>query len=150
MAPDTKLNDYVYAPATETAAMAALWIVTAPWAHPLWSQYAFSLVDLTTPVPGQPPVIHLPGATHEFLLFAINPDMPVDKWSDRQPGWLLSPINCGYQFIAESHEAALARIQGYVDLVLAGKLSPDTDFRSMWNSLFEDGHSLVRNVFTGA
>lgn len=149
MITSTKLNDYVYAPATDKTAMGAVWVVTAPWAHPFWSQYAFSLTDLTTPI-GTPPVIHLPGATHEFLLFAIDPDKPVKFWADRPKGCLLSPPNCGYQFIAENNDAALDRIQRCVDRVMHGELSPDTDYRFMWNELFKDGHSLARSMFTDA
>lgn len=128
----------------------AAWAVDAPWAHPAWSQYAVALYDLTTPYQGVTPHLARPGMTHEVMIWAVNPDKPIPaSWPanmDDRPG-LLDPANYGYQFAAASHDAAFARIQALVDQIDQKLLSPDTDFRSVWDGIFADGVSLHHNVF---
>lgn len=116
------------------------WVLKAPWAHPLWHSYAVIIYDLTTKVDGLPdPVIYMEGATHELMVLALNPEKPVG------PGLhFLRPANHGYQFKADSNEAATARVIALLDEMAAGILSPDTDFRSMWDVRFRDGVSLLK------
>lgn len=121
-----------------TPAFGRTWIVNAPWAHPLWSSYAFFLYDLTTEIKGEEPVIYLPGASHELLVYALDP-----KFKDDTPFHRLHPANHGYQFKAESNEAAEARIVAILEEIEAKRLSPDTDFRTMWDVRFADGVSLL-------
>lgn len=120
------------------------WGIHAPWAHPAWHQYALHLYDLLSPT-GQPPTLHLPGATHEFLLYAISPDTPlvVGTPLSGQEFQHLHPANYGYQFRATSNKAALSRLQAVVDEIVAGRLSPDTDFRDRWNQMMQDAFPLV-------
>ena len=117
---------------------ARTWVVSAPWAHPLWATYAFLLYDLTTPIPGAPAaILYRPDVTHEFLVHALDPahpPMPPTHW--------LQPANMGYQFTAASNEEAANRIIRLIEEVEARRLSPDTDFRSMWDRIFSDGERL--------
>ena len=114
------------------------WIVEAKWAHPLWHSYAFLLYDITTEIPGQPAsVFYRDGMTHELMVFALDPAHPVEPMFK-----VLTPANHGYQFKAESDEAATARIVALLEEIEAKKLSPDTDFRTMWDVRFPDGVSL--------
>jgi hypothetical protein len=54
----------------------ASWLLTAPHAHPVWSQYVLVVVRLRDNVPGfSPPVREFPSATHELDLFALRPDI---------------------------------------------------------------------------
>lgn len=128
------------------------WIIDAPWAHPLWHQYFLVLYDLTTPMQREP-TIHLPGATHEMVLFALDPEHPIAKDSTPTPSevYRLSPPNYGYQFKAKSNNEAAERIQAVVDGIVARQINPDTDWRSFWNNgLFPDAHPLVTNsIFWG-
>lgn len=124
------------------------WIIDAPWAHPIWSQYQLVLYDLTSPSAehGEPKIL-LPGATHEFMLWALDPDKPIKRDTQPELGKLvrLQPPNYAYQFKAESDAAAEARLQRLVDRIAAREVSPDTDFRSFWNShLFSDAYPLVQ------
>jgi hypothetical protein len=113
------------------------WIIEAPWAHPMWHSYFLSAVHLRE-LPGFPPaVIHLPGATHEVMLFALNPEHTPTL--DTFPK-VLTPANFFGQWIAESDEAACAKLERCVDEVLAGTLSPDTDCRRMWIERFSDSN----------
>lgn len=122
------------------------WVIDAPWGHPIWSQYLVALYDLTTPDEEAGPVkFYLDGATHEFLVFALSPDYPVPRDAPISTTRFvpLHPANYGYQFKADSDDAALARVQEIVDSIVAKKLSPDTDFRSLWNKLLPDCFPMV-------
>lgn len=112
------------------------WIIQAKWAHPLWHSYAVLLYDLTTPGQSEP-VIYLDGATHEVMVFAMDPDHPAEP-----PLKFLRPANHGYQFIAASDEAAVERVVALLEEIDGRKLSPDTDFRYMWDDRFCDGATL--------
>ncbi|WP_127144087.1 hypothetical protein [Pelagibacterium montanilacus] len=120
---------------------ARCWWLHAPWAHPLWHSYLVSLADLTTPT-ARPPKLMAPEVTHELLVCALNPSVPKETW----PPQLLQPINHGYQFRAEDDRAAEARIVSVMEAISAKRLNPDTDARSSWDTLFEDGHTLHVNT----
>jgi hypothetical protein len=147
----TIITDYSESPAAEGKPYGVTWVLTVPWAHPFWDQYLVSLCDLTTKhEDGTEPVIVRPGMTHEMMIWAINPKIRITKWEDRPSGALLSPANHGYQFKADSDEAARDRIAGYIAQIEAQKLSPDTDWRGGWNKLFKDGASLHYSAFERA
>lgn len=112
------------------------WIIRAEWAHPLWHSYGVLLYDLTTPGHSDP-AVYLEGATHELMIFALDPDHPAEP-----PLKFLKPANHGYQFAAATNEAAAERVVALLDEIDGGKLSPDTDYRFMWDARFTDGASL--------
>jgi hypothetical protein len=146
----TIITDYSESPAAEGKPSGATWVLTVPWAHPFWDQYLVLLSDLTTET-GEPPAIVRPGMTHEMMIWVINPEIEITKWADKPPtGALLSPANHGYQFKADSDEAARDRIAGYIAQIEARELSPDTDWRGAWNKLFKDGASLHYSAFERA
>jgi hypothetical protein len=127
--------------ATPSTPYSAVWYVDAPWAHPLWRQYALFLVDLTTET-GTPPLLYAQGVTHEVDVWAVDPKLPVTDIDDRNTAHLLTPQNHGYQFRAESDAAAEARIADLVRRIELRDLSPDTDFIRTWDAIFADGASL--------
>lgn len=130
---------YEYHPETRTTpAFGRTWVVQAAWANPIWHTYAFILYDLTTPIPDHPdPVLYRADMTHEFMVWALDPGKP-----SIPPNNLLQPANMGYQFAADSDEAASERILGLIADVEAMRLSPDTDWRFMWDEHFSDGERL--------
>jgi hypothetical protein len=127
---------YTVRRAAQYAAVGA-WIVEAPWAHPVWSQYAVSVVHLRPIEGAAPPNITRPGATHEILVRAISPDFPraptdpVDA-----PIHDLSPINQLQQFAAPDDDTARKRTYECVKAIADRRLHPDSDFRSTWDALF--------------
>lgn len=141
---------------TGDAAFGAIWSVRAPWAHPLWHSYVALLYDLTTPIAEGPaagrPILYLPNATHEFLLYALKPDHPVPQFTDDPTTWhgfrRIEPANHGYQFVAAHDAAAFERIDRTMVAVDRARISPDTDFTRHWDSLFADGVSLKKGVGT--
>lgn len=108
-------------------------IVSAAYAHPMWTHYLVLGVALRD-VPGVPPAkINMPGATHEVLVFAIDPGKRLAI--DAMPA-LLQPVNFAGQFVEADDSAAAARIEQAVRDVIAGTLNPDTDFRAQWIERF--------------
>jgi len=128
---------------TDKFAWSWTWIITAAWAHPAWYQYELALYDLTSNT-GAPLKIYLEGATHEFLLSALDPNHKIDhdKPLLEQQVHRLEPANHCYQFKAVSNEAAWSRMQLIVDDIDNMRLNPDTDFRQLWDSRFSDAYSL--------
>lgn len=109
------------------------WIVEAAYAHPVWSNYAILAVALRE-VPGVPKaVIHAEGATHELMLFALDPDHPPAV--DDLPR-MLQPVNFAAQFTEADDAAAAARVQQAVQDICDAKLNPDTDYRATWAARF--------------
>ena len=145
------IDEILNAPQPELNATLASWIVEARWAHPVWYQYALSLVHLREGPGLQAATIHRAGLTHEFMLFALDPKrpLPVSHRFDFATGDLpyLIPANQGYQFPAESDAAAVTRVRNLVEAIADGTLNPDTDARQTWHKLFEDSAPLVKNIF---
>ncbi len=127
-----------------------------PWAHPVWSEYLLLAYDITTPAPvGHETIKRNPSATHEFILCALDPATPLDfgkSMFEQRTVTPLTPPNHGYQFVAESNDAAWARVNELVDAcyreVTPGvfALNPDTDFRRQWDRIMADGWTLRESV----
>lgn len=111
----------------------ASWIMHAPYAHPMWHSYMIGAVSLRDMPGAPPPRIHLRGATHEVMVYALNPD---HKRALDDVQHLLQPSNFHGQWRAESDAAAARFIEETVQLVIDGHLSPDTDFRRHWIARF--------------
>ena len=135
-------------PGLTDAARAALqstrgtWLITSPGWTPAWSQYVLSIVELSD-YPGLPPAYRkFDGATHELLVFALNPEAGLQTVATVQDhcriGDLpyLQPLNVAEQFECTDDEietvawlAARAVVQGH--------LPPEpplgyASFREMW------------------
>lgn len=109
------------------------WFIYAPWANPIWHSYALHLIHLRAIPRFDPPIITLSGATHQLMLYALNPDW--QPTLEELPHWLL-PMNFAAQFIAKDDENAAWRMRFTVDEILSGELSPDTDFTQAWIARF--------------
>lgn len=120
----------------------AAWLIEAPWAHPVWHSYFLYLIHLR-PLPGfdLPPVMHLPMATHELVLWAMDPDAPRNEIviGQQRPGeYWLSPKQFGAQICEITDELAQERVQKSVQEIIDGKLSPDTDAQRDWIKRYGD------------
>lgn len=118
----------------------AFWVIEAPGSHPVWWWYRLGLVHLR-PVPAlaaHETLIYLPGATHEFVLEALNPDQyppPIDQL----PLHILLPANFAAQLICPSDAAAIKTIETQaIEPIVQGLLSPDTDYLHQWVERFGD------------
>lgn len=118
----------------DSSATVAVWLLTCPGRHPVWSQWALSAVTLA-PVDGYPPAkITVEGATHELLLFAIEPQIVVDPnarlWEPRDVGefakHMLTPVNIVEQVRLGSDEQARELTSLLAQAVAHGVLDPET------------------------
>jgi hypothetical protein len=113
----------------------AAWVIYAPYAHPFWHSYWLSCVSLRDQEGVPPAILYRPDATHELILFALNPAHPTTI--DEQPHFL-TPTNFVGQFPAQSDSHASAIIEQTVRDIINGFLSPDTDYRRNWIMRFGD------------
>lgn len=114
------------------------WLFEASWAHPVWHSYVLSLIHLRD-TPGLSAAhISLPGATHEFFLYALNPAFSREETIRTGPVHNLTPANFGAQFIAADDAAAVQRMEDTVRDVISGQLNPDTDAIRQWVARFGD------------
>jgi len=111
------------------------YIVEAVWAHPLWKYYSVNCVSLKN-IPGlSPAIIRMPGATHEIMVYALNPNYvpTIDDFIH-----ILHPCNFAGQWYAASDEIAAQKVEETVKEIINGGLSPDTDFIRDWVKRFGD------------
>jgi hypothetical protein len=108
------------------------WLLTAPAAHPLWTQYALSVVRLRDDAPGfPPPRRQFTGATHELFVVALNPEhgpFTVEKmlgYQDTGAMPHLLPVNVAHQVEATDDEARLLACYA-ATAVVHGLLCPET------------------------
>ena len=115
------------------------WIVEARWAHPLWHSYAIFLIHLRPLAGGAPAKIHVDGATHEFILFALDPDGPrTPAILGEEYARILRPANFAAQLVEADDDGARWTIEGIIDQIIMGQLNPDTDALRQWVALFGD------------
>lgn len=104
-----------------------LYIVDQPGVNIFWSEYGLFLIDLVTEIEGVDPAKkRFPEATHELIIFALNPDRAHDP-DDFDPNNHLTPPNLVHQFKATQRDAE--RIMHLLcRSFVEGRLSPDSDF----------------------
>jgi hypothetical protein len=126
-------------------ATVAAWILFCPWAHPAWHNYAVLVIHLR-PVEGLgKPKINLPGATHEVWVYALDPDKDPDPRNPMKT--VLTPPNFIGQWTSQARRNpvdldrdATEKVERHLDEILAGELSPDTDYRHEWVRRFSDSN----------
>lgn len=113
------------------------WFLNMPGAHPFWSWWLLSSIHLR-PIEGcRPPVIRTPGASHEFLIIALNPKFPSPNVDQDVPETLhyLTPFDLEHQVVgiddAQAKHITMLMVRACVD----GRMSPDQDFRSRWQAM---------------
>lgn len=118
----------------KSPATVACWLVDCPVSHPVWNQYFLSLIMLREVEGVKPATIKLEGATHEIMIFAIDPRHPQTKESMDEkmaapaPVPVLFPPNICQQFKAEHDADAMSKIEHLLKTII----SLDSDFRSRW------------------
>ncbi|MEH0547309.1 hypothetical protein QA802_30750 [Streptomyces sp. B21-105] len=116
------------------------WIITGPRWHPVWYQYALSVVTLADHPELPPANRRHPDATHELTVFALNPEAgPLDaRHLPDGPLPFLTPVNVVEQITttdARARELAFLCARAVVD----GLLWPETGdapdhVRAFWRS----------------
>jgi hypothetical protein len=116
----------------------ALWLIEAPWAHPVWHSYSLTLVHLRPMADNRATKFYVEGATHEMWVYALDPDQPRQLMIDTGKMRWLTPGNFAAQMIEPNDADAASRIRSTVRMICDGSLSPDTDFIRTWVTLFGD------------
>ena len=106
------------------------WVIDAPWAHPIWRSYMVAAIHLRPTKALPNPKVNLEGATHEVLVYALDPGREPDLLSPASTR--LVPANFAGQWAAVSDLEAEEKISGCVREIVYGELSPDTDFIREW------------------
>lgn len=118
-------------------ALIGAWVIYAPHAHPMWAYYRLMLMHLRPTKISPTPTIYLPGATHEFILHALDPDHKPNKTDI--PNYRLAPANFGAQLVCKDDKEAHDLIEKQAILpIVHGLLSPDSDYISQWAQIFGD------------
>lgn len=120
--------------ATSRRASVGCWFVYAPWMHLAWAWHYVGLIHLRT-IPGAPvPRLDFPQATHEFVVYALDPNHDVIAEALRP----LSPVSIVQQFDAASDSHARLIVEDALELVAQGRCSVDSDFRPTWRHLLRE------------
>jgi len=97
------------------------WFIEAPNQSPAWQHYLLSGVHLR-PIEGvKPAVIAFPGATHEFMMYALAPDRKPEPLDDST--WsFLTPHNLSEQFTARDDATAAKLLELCATSICFGRL----------------------------
>ena len=117
------------------------WLLSGLRWHPLWNQFALVVVHLRPTHGTPPPRLHFPGATHELLVMALNPERgprtPTDLAANGLgPNAWLTPLDVVHQF--EATDTEMQTLAGMLaEACVQGWLTPSTDdarqaLREMW------------------
>lgn len=119
------------------------WFIDAPGQSAAWRHYMLSAVHLR-PIAGvKPAVVRRPGATHEFMLLAMDPGKhPValqpSSWSYLTPQNLAEQMICGSDAVATKLLACCAAemVQGvlWAEPPLSGQFEPWRAYLEYWSS----------------
>lgn len=112
------------------------WLVNRPGAHPHWQWWVVALITLKD-LPGiQPARKTYPEAEYELLIYAIDPTNCPAPEPDNPNGYPpLLPIDVMYQFHGISEKVSQRLVSIVVQTILVGRVSPDQDFRRVWDGL---------------
>ncbi|SRR6266568_118144 len=121
---------------TKTAALGG-WLIEAIEAHPLWNYHLATLIHLRD-IPGVPPANKKrPGATHQFVMLALNPD--TENQIDLEDASTLHPLrdpDVVDELVIPHDERAIEVVKLAVQNCVDGVLIPDSDYRAEWVNFF--------------
>lgn len=113
-------------------ATVAAWWLECPGEAPLWSKYLLAVVHLR-PVDGIPANVVVPGATHELLVVALNPErdpraVDPDSWEYLLPPNVTEQVelpddNAAKQLASHAAQAVVAGIL-WAEPPLSGQVEP--------------------------
>jgi hypothetical protein len=110
----------------------AAYLVHAPQAHPFWSYYFIGVVHLRDIPNTPPPNKHFSDAEYEFSIWSIDPEALPDLETPHFK--LLTPPDLLLQIerFNKDDNFAGSICEKMVDMIIEGRMSPDSDFRSAW------------------
>ena len=133
-----------------SGATVAHWLVQGAF-HPAWNQWIVACITLADS-PGFPPAKrHYPEAEHEIDILSLNPEHPFIEGEELH--WLTPPdLTCQFDGVTDAQATEV--VEGMVRAILSGEASPDSDWRSWWETSiaatvahFKAGDSLKPEIF---
>ncbi len=127
-------------------------IVKVTGAHPLWDHWALSVIHLR-PIEGvRPAHISRPGATHEVVFLALDPEhpLPVSESLIVGPSYrphFLIPVDVAEQIVASDDAQAQQIFELAVRAIVTGVASPDADWRAWWRAALLDTETCLARGF---
>lgn len=122
------------------------YLIHAPAAHPLRAWHLLMGIHLR-PDNRAPtlPFLRFPGATHEIMVLALNPehDAALDP-DDRETFKWLEPPDVTEQVVLGSDDQARELVRLCATGCVHGVLVPDSDFRSAWRASLEQTSEHLR------
>jgi hypothetical protein len=129
----------------DRAAGVATWFLHCPGQSPAWEHYVLAVVHLRAEPGLPPPVVTLPGATHEVILYACDPRPQVGRMlrggrvtSVDPRSWRpLHPLNVVEQVHLPSDDAAAELVDLAARAVVDGRLwaePPLSGQREPWHT----------------
>jgi len=110
------------------------WLVHVPDAHPWWEWWVVGVVHLREMTGVPEAKLAYDGAEYEFTIITVDPDRcptPDPDLVDEGYEFLLPPDVCE-QFHGVNDVDATRIGEMAVTAIVAGKISPDEDFRPAW------------------
>lgn len=108
-------------------------VLRCEWAHPMWEYWLVSSVHLRDVPDHRPATLQFPGATHEVLIAALNPDHPLPTGAGTAR--LLQPLDVVQHVTLDDDSQAVDLTKLVVEACCAGRMSPDSDFRRAWETV---------------
>jgi len=109
------------------------WLIFAPGAHPLWRYHVIVVVHLRE-MNGQQAKLAFPGASHELMVLAVDPDAEdtiEPEEPETQVPWLMPP-DAVVQFIVANDEQARRVARFAAEACTRGLIVPDSDHLRSW------------------
>lgn len=113
------------------------WLVNGPF-HPFWRWWIVSAVHLRD-VEGAPPAkLRVEGATHEIMVISLKPDEEITP--ERLEGGDLPYLaaEMTHQVVGLRDDQAEYLLELMVRYIGSGRISPDSDYRSMWPEILDN------------
>lgn len=105
----------------DQTATLSTWFFDCPGQSPFWDNYLLSIIHLR-PIEGVKPAdIRVPGATHEVLLLALDPNKKPQATKLKSWSWLL-PMNLCEQVELPDDKAAVVLLAQVAGAVVDGRL----------------------------
>lgn len=121
------------------------YLVRFPGAHAFWDRWLVTAVHLRAePAGAKPPVVTLPGATHEVLIVALDPEHYRADPRDHDGISHLTPVDCAYQVAGLTDRQAAQIVELMVQTMCGSAWSPDSDFGRLWCQRIEHAAMCLR------
>jgi hypothetical protein len=115
-----------------------LWLVVSKIFHPIWDSWIVQAIHLREIDGAQPPVLRYPEAEHEIMILSLSHDHGVydpDKMPFPVP--YLTPIDMVKQVDGYSDGQVAQLVGRMIAEIVAGRMSPDSDYRSQWEKVID-------------